>query len=399
MRITDLETLHVDGGFSTFSYLKLSTDAGITGWSEFSRYETVDGIIHSLRNQLVGSDPTNIAALDALFQAISRRGPGGIFPRAAGAVINACLDIKGRAAGLPVYELLGGAIRDAIPVYWSHLGLFRAQYSQYYDGKAIDRPAVRDLDDLQDAVREAAREGYRAIKSNIIRFDPSKRTTSLRGLNRPVRVGYPELNAPPALIASFTEQIAAMREAGPDLEIMFDLNYHFRPEGMRRFAFAAEPYALGWLEVDLPDAAALAHLRQSTSTPIGSLEQIMGARGLRPFLDAQAVDVAIVDPQWNGVFEAVKMARIADIYDVNIAAHCSGGPLGALMSAHFCAAIPNLRIMEHEGDMVPWAQELLTVPNRVENGHFLLSSAPGWGAEIDEALARAHQVKSQPDIR
>lgn len=71
-----------------------------------------------------------------------------------------------------------------------------------------------------------------------------------------------------------------------------------------------------------------------TTTPIGSLEQIMGARGMRAFLDAQAVDVAIIDPQWNGLFEAVKMARLA---------------------AHYCAVIPNLRIMEHEGDAVPWA--------------------------------------------
>ncbi|HTU12240.1 MAG TPA: mandelate racemase/muconate lactonizing enzyme family protein [Allosphingosinicella sp.] len=399
MKITDLETLHVDGGFSTFSYLKLSTDAGLTGWSEFSRHETVDGVIHSLRNQLVGSDPTNVAALDALFQSINRRGPGGIFPRAAGAVMNACLDIKGKEAGLPVYELLGGAIRDAIPVYWSHLGLFRAHYSQFYDGKAIDRPAVRSLDDLQDTVREAVASGYKAIKSNIIRFDATRRTTHLRGLNRPLRPGYPELNASPAQIAAFADQLAAMREAGPELEIMFDLNYHFRPEGMRRFARAAEPYALGWLEVDLPDAAALAAIRQATATPIGSLEQIMGARGLRPFLDAEAVDVAIVDPQWVGIFEAVKMARIADVYDVNVAAHCSGGPLGARIAAHYCAAIPNLRIMEHEGDMLPWAHDLLTVRNHVEDGLFHLPFGPGWGADVDEDVARAHPAKSKPDIR
>jgi len=399
MKITDLETLHVDGGFSTFSYLKLSTDAGITGWSEFSRAETVDGVIHSLRAQLVGSDPTNVAALDALFQSINRRGPGGIFPRAAGAVINACLDIKGKAAGLSVYELLGGAIRDAIPVYWSHLGLFRAQYTQFYDGKAIDRPSVRNLDDLQDAVREAVAAGYGAIKSNIIRFDAARRTTHLKGLNKPLRAGYPELNAPTALVAAFAEQLAAMREAGPELEIMFDLNYHFRPEGFRRFARAAEPYALGWLEVDLPDPAGLANVRQSTSTPIGSLEQIMGARGMRAFFDAQAVDVAIVDPQWNGVFESVKMARVADIYDVNVAAHCSGGPLGALIAAHFCAAIPNLRIMEHEGDAVPWTHDLLTVPNRVENGLFHLPPGPGWGADVDEVVARAHAAKGKADVR
>ena len=89
MKITGIGTLHVDGGTGTLSYLKVSTDAGLIGWSEFARAETVDPIIHSLKNQLIGSDPTNISALDAMFAGILRRGSGGIMPRAAGAVINA----------------------------------------------------------------------------------------------------------------------------------------------------------------------------------------------------------------------------------------------------------------------------------------------------------------------
>jgi L-alanine-DL-glutamate epimerase-like enolase superfamily enzyme len=399
MKITNIETLHVDGGHQTFSYLKVTTDAGLVGWAEFSRAETVDAVIHSLRGQLIGSDPTNISSLDALFGAISRRGPGGIFPRAAGAVINACLDIKGKEAGLPVYELLGGAIRDSIPVYWSHLGLFRAHYAHLYDGKVIDRPAVRSLDDLQDQVREAKAAGYSAFKSNMIRFDAQRRTTGVRGLSQPLRSSMPELNASAALIGAFADQLAALREAGPDMEIMFDLNYYYRPEGFRRFARAAEPYALGWLEVDLPEAAGLASVRQATTTPIGSLEQILGARGLRPFFDLHAVDVAIVDPQWNGVFEAVKMARLAETYDVNVAAHCSGGPLGARIAAHFCAAIPNLRIMEHEAEHVPWIDALLTRPNVVVDGRFQLPEGPGWGADIDEAIIRAHPASAHGNVR
>jgi L-alanine-DL-glutamate epimerase-like enolase superfamily enzyme len=390
MKINGLETMHVDGGYQKLSYLKVTTDAGIVGWSEFSRSETVEPIIRSLTGQLVGSDPTNVSALDALFQAINRRGPGGIMPRAAGAVMNACLDIKGKAAGLPVYELFGGAVRDEIPLYHSHLGLFRANYAHLYDGKVIDRPSVRSLDDLQAAVREAATDGYQAIKSNIIHFDKADRVTRVRGLAKTVRRGQPDLNVSPALIGKFVDQLAAMREAAPDLEIMFDLNYYFRPEGFRRFARAAEPFSLGWLECDLPDPNALASVRTATATPIGSYEQLMGARALRPFLEADGADVAIIDPQWNGVFEAVKMARLAEVHDVNVAAHCSGGPLGARISAHFCAVIPNLRIMEHEGDAVPWVDALLTQPNRVERGSFILPEGPGWGADIDEAVLRAH---------
>lgn len=399
MKIASLETLHIDAGFQTVSYLKLGTDEGLVGWSEFSRAETVESIIHSLSQQLIGSDPTNLSSLDALFQGINRRGPGGIMPRAAGAVMNACIDIKGKALGAPAYELFGGALRDAIPVYWSHLGLFRANHAHLYDGKVIDRPAVRNLTDLQGAVREAAAAGYKAIKSNIIRFGKSGATSTPRGLARSLRGGQPELNASAELVGQFADQLAAMREAGPELEIMFDLNYYFRPEGFRRFARAAEPIGLGWLECDLPDPLTLAGLREATTTPIGSLEQVMGARAMRPFLDAQGVDVAIIDPQWNGMFEAVKMARLADVYDVNVAAHCSGGPLGALIACHYCAVVPNLRIMEHEADSAPWMHDLLTTPNRVEDGVFHLPTGPGWGADINEDVLRAHPAKTRADVR
>lgn len=399
MKITAMETMHLDGGYGTFSYLKLSTDEGITGWSEFSRAETVDGMIHSLRSQIIGSDPTNVSSIDALFGSINRRGPGGVFPRAAGAITNACLDIKGKAAGLPVYELLGGAIRDRIPVYWSHLGLIRANYAHLFDGKVIDKPAVRSLADVQTQIAEARDAGFTAFKSNIIRFEPKRRMTDVRGLSQSLRTGMPELNVSAAQIDAFAGQLAAMREAGPDMEIMFDLNYYFRPEGFRRFARAAEPYRLGWLEVDLPEAGGLRSVREATTTPIGSLEQIMGARPLRPFFDEHAVDVAIIDPQWNGVFESVKMARLAETYDVNVAAHCSGGPLGARIAAHFCAAIPNLRIMEHEVDSVPWVHDLLTVPNEVSGGHFHLPRGPGWGADINEDIIRAHPAGAHGNVR
>ena len=223
MKIVGLDIFHVDGGHSTISYPKLLTDAGLVGWSEFSRAETVEPIIRSLKDQLVGADPTNISSLDAMFAPILRRGPGGIMPRAAGAVLNACLDIKGKAAGLPVYELLGGAIRDRIPVYWSHVGLFRANHAHLYDGKIIDKPAVRSLDDLQDAVREARDAGYRSIKSNIIRFGGKGRGGHLQGLSQALRPGVPELNVTAETIGLFTDQLAAMREAGPELEILFDL--------------------------------------------------------------------------------------------------------------------------------------------------------------------------------
>jgi L-alanine-DL-glutamate epimerase-like enolase superfamily enzyme len=105
------------------------------------------------------------------------------------------------------------------------------------------------------------------------------------------------------------------------------------------------------------------------------------------------VDVAIVDIVFNGALEAMKMASLIESYEVNVAAHNSHGPLGSLMSAHYCAAIPNFRVLEYDADEAPWRQQLLTHPHQVENGEFIVPDRPGWGADIVEDVARAHPVK------
>src|SRR5262249_39880061 len=113
-------------------------------------------------------------------------------------------------------------------------------------------------------------------------------------------------------------------------------------------------------------------------------------------LENYSVDVAIIDAQWSGLLEAMKMAAMADAYEVNVASHNFNGPLANIMSAHFCAAIPNFRIMEFDADEVPWKAKLLTKPYVIENGEFLLPGGPGWGTAVNEAVIRAHPAKMGP---
>jgi L-alanine-DL-glutamate epimerase-like enolase superfamily enzyme len=89
----------------------------------------------------------------------------------------------------------------------------------------------------------------------------------------------------------------------------------------------------------------------------------------------------------------MRMAAMADAYEVNVASHTSSGPLSTVISAHYCAAIPNFRVMEIDVDEVPWRGKLLTRPYAVENGEFLLPAGPGWGTDIDEEVVRAHPAK------
>jgi galactonate dehydratase len=147
-----------------------------------------------------------------------------------------------------------------------------------------------------------------------------------------------------------------------------------------------------WLEIDCFDPDALALIRRGSRTPIASCESLFGRRQFRPFLDALAMDVAIVDVPWNGILESVKIAAMANSYEVNCAPHNFYGHLSTMMSAHFCAAIPNFRIMEIDIDDVPWKDEVVSPPP-IEAGHLLLTDAPGWGVEVNEAAIRAHPPK------
>ena len=96
---------------------------------------------------------------------------------------------------------------------------------------------------------------------------------------------------------------------------------------------------------------------------------------------------------WNGILESVKIAAMAEPYEINVAPHNFYGHLSTLMSAHFCAVLPHLRIMEIDPDDVPWKDDLVTVPPVIENGVLKLPTGPGWGADPDEDVIRAHPPK------
>ena len=162
---------------------------------------------------------------------------------------------------------------------------------------------------------------------------------------------------------------------------------------MRRIARALEPFNLAWLEFDLHDPVEIAQIRSGTTLPIASLETIYGVRGIRPYLEARAVDFAIIDVQWNGMVNAMHMANLADSFSVNIAAHNYHGHLSTLMGAHLCAAVPNFRAMEFVVDEVPWMNDFMTHPLEFENSQMLVPQRPGWGSDINEAALRAHPVK------
>ena len=390
MRIARIEDLHCDAGWRVWSFLKITTDDGVVGWSEYNESYGSPGltaVIRKLAERLIGLDPRPVERITAMLYAVTRQAPGGISQQAIAAIENALVDVKARALGIPVAELLGGPVRDRLRLYWSHCGSYRLNHAE-----VMGTGSVRSLADIRALGREVYERGFTALKTNIFCLDDEKPFMFQPGFAH--NPGWPDLNVDREILRVVTAQMEAFREgAGEAVDLLLDLNFNFKTEGYIQVARAIEPYNLLWLEIDSYDPAALALIRRKSRTAIASCESLFGRRQFRPYLDAQAVDAAIVDVPWNGILEGVKIAAMAEAYEVNCAPHNFYGNLSTMMSAHFCAAIANFRIMEIDIDDVPWKDEGVGPPT-ISDGHLVLPSGPGWGVEVDEAAIRAHPPRS-----
>ncbi|HTN61678.1 MAG TPA: mandelate racemase/muconate lactonizing enzyme family protein, partial [Devosia sp.] len=354
MKITRIVQLHADFGWRTISFLKIETDEGLVGWSEY--YEGagntgLTAVLASMAETLIGRDPCRIDRILTDMHARTIQAVGGINQQAIAALGNGLLDIKAKALNVPVHALLGGAIRDRVPVYWSHCASYRGRYAKHL---GIEKP--RSYDDIARIGEEAGQRGFKMLKTNTLMVEQGE----FRG-HRPTAgegAGYPELNLSPDFIAATIAQLTALREgAGPGVGICLDVNFYFKPAAILQLARLLEPFELDWLEVDNFDAGNLAAVRAATRTPIASCEHQYERRGYRPFLEARALDVAIVDPIWNGYLEAMKIAQLCEAYELNIAPHNYYGYLSDFISANLAAVVPNLRVMEIDVDGVPWRPE------------------------------------------
>jgi galactonate dehydratase len=387
MKITGVDILVAGAGWRNFNFLKISTDEGLNGWADFSE-GNVGGIIapliRKMGENLIGRDPRNVVPL---MEEVRRRNYGvaiGAAARAHGPIENALVDIKAKSLGVPVYDMLGGAIRDPIRAYWSHCGSYHVK--QY---EVIQQEPILSLDDVVKLGRRVKESGFHALKTNLIMFDRDK--PYMYGPGWVGGNGDRDRNPTRAAISAAVDQMSAFREGtGPGVGLQLDTNFNFRMEGFLRMARALEPVDLEWLEVDDFDPTALAQLRLGTRTPIASCETLTGMKQLRPFLDHQSVDVVITDIMYNGILDSLRMAALSDAYDINVASHNYAGPIGTLISTHFGAVVPNFRVMELDVIQVPWAYDLLTVKPEIKNGHMKLLPGPGWGAEVNEDAVREH---------
>jgi galactonate dehydratase len=391
MKIIGVETLQADAGWRMFSFLKITTSDGITGWSEFNESFGSTGlsdVIKGLSPILIGRDPLRFEQVTQHLHVLTRQSRGGLNQQAIAAIENALLDVAGKAYNVPVAALFGGPIRERIPVYWSHFGTYRVR-----SAALMGVPPLETYDDLARHAQEVRDRGFRALKTNILPMIDGRLGSFVPGFGR--TPGWPELNWDNRLIRGVTEQLAVLREAvGPDMGIHLDVNFNFKTEGYKRIADAAGGANLTWLEIDTHDAAALAEIKRGAPCPIASCETLHGRREFKPFLDLYATDVAIVDVIWNGLLESTKIASMADVYEINVAPHNFYGHLCSAISATFSAIVPNFRVMEIDIDSAPWRDEFYTSVPAIDNGDFILPTGPGWGIGVNEKAVRARPPKN-----
>jgi L-alanine-DL-glutamate epimerase-like enolase superfamily enzyme len=384
MKVASIETRFCDAGWRPWIFLKLTTDDGIVGWSEVTDSHGsprgIAAIVEDLAPLVVGRDPRAHEAIYWELYRATRQSPGSVIAKALAGIENALLDVKGKALGVPVYELFGGPLRTSVPAYWSHCGTTRARA---WDVTGTTKLA--SYDDVTALGREVVAAGFSAFKTNVVvpGDDPQVLHPGFHGPGL-------ERNATQEVEDSLDRLLEAFA-AGTEgkAEPIVDVNFNATTEAARRIAAALERHDLAWLEIDCFDPEALAFLRSATSLPICSGENLYGVRGFRPFLDAQALDVASVDVIWNGFAQSKKIADLAETHEVNCAPHNYYSHLATFISAQWCAAIPNARILEVDVDDVPWKDELTAVPT-LEQGEVEIPTAAGWGTDVDEDVLAAH---------
>jgi galactonate dehydratase len=367
VKITAVRVQVVNARLRNWIFVRVETDQpGLTGLGEATlEFQTraVAGAVEDLAGLLIGEDPRNI---EHLWQVMFRHPffKGGIVTMSALSGIDQALhDIKAKALGIPLWQLLGGLTRQRLRMY-DHLG-------------GGDPTAVYDSARAESFAEKAARsraDGFTAVKILAV-----GRTAPLDG--------HAALKSAEALMA------AAREGAGEEMDIMVDLHGRTSAAMAIQYAEVLKPYRPWFLEEPCQpeDPDGIARVARSTTIPIASGERLCHRREFLPLLQSGAIAVAQPDVcHAGGLTETRRIAALCDTFGVSMAPHNPLGPVATMVNIHLGFATPNFLIQEVMRADVPWRDEVVQGGARIEDGHVLPPQAHGIGIEIDEAAAARH---------
>ena len=345
--------------------IKVKTDEGITGIGEAYHGAGVHQIAvdERLTRPLIGQDPRNV---DKLFRdMMSSMSASGFYQGAVMSAISgiesALWDITGQAAGVPIWQLLGGKFRDKIRIYNDcHAG--ETETPEAYAAKA----------------QEVEARGFTAIKFDIDPL-PSRRDRYNRCISNDD-------------IAHYVEMVTAVRESlDSNTDLAIDAHWFYAPVDILKVAHAFEDLDLLWLEDPIPpeNIAAMEGVTKSTRTPICTGENFYTRFGFRDLIETQAADIISPDmAKAGGLLEGRRIADLADMYYIPIAPHNIGSPVQTVANCHVMAAVPNFLVLEfHHLDDRFW-EGIINEGPLIQEGHIDVPNLPGLGVTLNEDLLK-----------
>ncbi|SDV48764.1 mandelate racemase/muconate lactonizing enzyme family protein [Chitinasiproducens palmae] len=364
--------------------IEVETDEGVVGIGEagiaYGLGQTaVSGMVKDIAERLlIGKDPMRIEALwsemyDHTFWA--KGGGGPIVFGAISAIELALWDIKAKTLNVPVFELLGGKIRDSVRLYANGWG------QPHEEVKAF-----------ADAAEKTVAEGFDALKCYPFAYRESdaratSRHPSMRALDKSV------------LKRSLEKLRAARKAVGPDVEIMLDLSGGLTCDETIRFCRQVEELDIFFVEepCDPYDVGAMKKISDQVRIPMAAGERLYTRYGFRPIMEAHAVDIIQPDITLAGGFmETKKIAAMAEAYDMRVQPHVCGSPLSTAIALHLDACIPNFAIQEiypYWQTMPGYIEIVDDAPEaRIKNGRLDITDKPGWGVNLRQEAIRPFLV-------
>jgi galactonate dehydratase len=364
MKITGQKIFVVNVSRTNFVFVKLYTDSGIDGVGEATlewKTTTVVSALQELERRLIGRNPFEVDAIVEQLHRDSYWRTGAVFRTALGAIEAAMLDIKGKALGVPVFELLGGKFRDRVACYANHW-FFGARTPQEY----------------QAAAKAAMAMGYRALK-----WDPFEAADLEMDRGQRQRT---------------IETVEAVRDAvGPDVDLMLDVHGRLNVPTATAMCKALARFDLTWIEEPTPPESidALAEVRTQSPVPIAAGERWYEPGRFLEALTKKAVDILQPDVSHaGGLGETKRIAHMAHLHLIPVAPHNPVGPVMNAMTLHTAVAIPNFSVFETVSVDVPWRKELVKESLEFEDGYILAPTAPGLGVEINEDACENYPYKA-----
>lgn len=381
MKITRVDIYDVQAGWRRGwnpVIVRIATDEGVEGIGEAGTavgggHKAYAAMLRDLaQTHLIGADPLNS---EKLWETLLRKnwlaqGSGLVVFSAISAIDIALWDIRGKAAGMPVYQLMGGKCRDSLRSYASqiHFG-WPANYAS---------PAVTPAQ-LAEAALGAVGEGFDAVKVDPITYDENG---GRGGWDMTGRIGNARLNL-------IFRRVEAIRNAvGPDVDII--LETHAQPGLTSAIQIGRAMEGLNCMYYEEPVNAqsvdGMTQVARSVKIPVAAGEHLATRWGFRPYLEKQVLSV--IQPDIcvaGGLSECKKIADMAHAYDVTLQGHCCGSPVTLAATLHLETVIPNFIIHEHvAGSALPGNRALVTPDLQIDKGRFRVPEGPGLGITLDE---------------